>query len=149
MLLGIIASALPLFAVRWNELAMRTVLHRNMMSLIVPIGLSFYSLQLIAYLVDIYKGKIKAQTNLFRFYVFSSFFPQIIQGPIPRYEQLEADLEKEHTFDSDEFVKGFMLIIWGFFLKYMIADKAGVFVDNVFDNYNLYSGAYINGRDFI
>ncbi len=143
MLLGIIASALPLFAVRWNELAMRTVLHRNMMSLIVPIGLSFYSLQLIAYLVDIYKGKIKAQTNLFRFYVFSSFFPQIIQGPIPRYEQLEADLEKEHTFDSDEFVKGFMLIIWGFFLKYMIADKAGVFVDNVFDNYNLYSGAYI------
>ena len=113
------------------------------MSLIVPIGLSFYSLQLIAYLVDIYKGKIKAQTNLFRFYVFSSFFPQIIQGPIPRYEQLEADLEKEHTFDSDEFVKGFMLIIWGFFLKYMIADKAGVFVDNVFDNYNLYSGAYI------
>lgn len=122
---------------------MRTVLHRNMMSLIVPIGLSFYSLQLIAYLVDIYKGKIKAQTNLFRFYVFSSFFPQIIQGPIPRYEQLEADLEKEHTFDSDEFVKGFMLIIWGFFLKYMIADKAGVFVDNVFDNYNLYSGAYI------
>lgn len=143
LLLGIIASALPLFAVRWNELAMRTVLHRNMMSLIVPIGLSFYSLQLIAYLVDIYKGKIKAQTNLFRFYVFSSFFPQIIQGPIPRYEQLEADLEKEHTFDSDEFVKGFMLIIWGFFLKYMIADKAGVFVDNVFDNYNLYSGAYI------
>ena len=140
---GVILAGLPFFAARWNELVIRTIMNKSVVALIVPIGLSFYSLQIIAYLVDIYKGKIKAQKNIVKYFTFCTFFPQLIQGPIPRYDKLETQLEEGHKFDDREFVKGFMLIIWGFFLKYMIADKAGIFVDRVFEGYNLYSGAYI------
>lgn len=68
-------------------------------------------MQIIAYLVDVYKGKISAQHNLLKYVLFVSFFPQILQGPIPRYEQLEHQLVTGHRFDEVEFTKGFMLII--------------------------------------
>lgn len=110
---------------------------------IVPVGIAFYSMQLIAYVVDVYKGKISAEKNILHFILFVSFFPQIIQGPIPRYSQLASQLIEGHRFDEKKFVKGFMLILWGFFLKLCIADKAGVIVNMVFDNYQAYKGAYV------
>jgi D-alanyl-lipoteichoic acid acyltransferase DltB (MBOAT superfamily) len=112
-------------------------------SIIIPLGLSFYSMQLIAYLVDIYKEKIEAQKNLLKYALFLSFFPQIIQGPIPRYEQLENQLLEGHAFDDRKFMRGIQLIIWGFFLKFMIADKAGIVVDTVFDGFEGYRGFFI------
>ncbi|MBP3784353.1 MAG: MBOAT family protein [Butyrivibrio sp.] len=113
------------------------------LSWIVPVGLSFYTLQMVAYLVDIYKGKVTAQRNIFKFALFASFFPQIIQGPIPRYEALSGQLYEGNEFDFDEFVGGLQLILWGFFLKFMIADKAGVVVNTVFDDYASYAGGYV------
>lgn len=98
---------------------------------------------MIAYLVDIYRGKISAQRNPLRYALFISFFPQIIQGPIPRYEQLGEQLFTPHKFDSRNLVRGFHLILWGFFLKFMIADKAGVVVDTVFGNAKMYKGVYV------
>lgn len=68
-------------------------------------------MQIIAYLVDVYKGKISAQHNLLKYVLFVSFFPQILQGPIPRYEQLEHQLVTGHRFDEVEFTNGFMPII--------------------------------------
>lgn len=112
-------------------------------SLLLPIGASFFTLQMIAYLVDIYRGKISAQRNPLRYALFISFFPQIIQGPIPRYEQLGEQLFTPHKFDSRNLVRGFHLILWGFFLKFMIADKAGVVVDTVFGNAKMYKGVYV------
>ncbi len=114
-----------------------------MSSVIIPLGLSFYTMQIIAYLVDVYKGKIKPQENLLKYALFISFFPQIIQGPIPRYDMLSDQLIEGHSFDAKKFMRGIQLIIWGFFLKYMIADKAGVVVDTIFDDYNSYKGLYI------
>ena len=110
---------------------------------IVPVGISFFSLQLISYNVDVYKGTIDAERNYFKYLLFASFFPQIIQGPIPRYEQLSEQLYSGNRFDERKFVKGFMLILWGFFLKLCIADKAGIIVNKVFDNYPTYNGIYI------
>lgn len=110
---------------------------------VVPLGLSFYTLQSIAYLVDVYRKKVHAQRDFLKYALFISFFPQIIQGPIPRYEQLEDQLVTGHLFDEKKFVKGYMLILWGFFLKLMIADKAGVVVDTVFNNYPAYRGMYL------
>lgn len=107
------------------------------------LGISFYTLQIISYLVDIYKGKIEAQRNPAKYALFVLFFPQIIQGPIPRYEQLAGQLYEGHAFEERKFVKGMQLIIWGFFLKYMIADKAAVIVNTVFDYPNKYAGCYI------
>lgn len=100
-------------------------------------------MQIIAYLVDVYKGKITAQHNLFKYALFVSFFPQILQGPIPRYEQLEGQLATGHKFDEVEFTKGFMIIIWGFFLKLMIADKAKIVVDTIFASPDTYRGAFV------
>lgn len=112
-------------------------------SWIIPMGISFYTLQIISYLVDVYRGQSKPQKNVAKYALFISFFPQLIQGPIPRYSQLENQLVEGHLFDEDQFTKGIYLIIWGFFLKFVIADKAAVIVDTVFDNYPAYSGFYI------
>lgn len=110
---------------------------------IVPIGVAFYSMQLIAYVVDVYKEKITPEKNVLKFLLFISFFPQILQGPIPRYQQLAPQSTKGHAFDETKFVNGFMLIIWAFFLKLCIADKAGVVVNTVFDNYPTYKGVFV------
>ena len=110
---------------------------------LISIGLSFFTMQIIAYLMDIYWGRVDPQRSLLKYALFISFFPQLLQGPIPRYEQLEPQLLEGHRFDEDGFAKGFMLLIWGFFLKLMIADKAGVVVDTIFAEPDLYQGAYV------
>ena len=134
LLAGILLALLPLLAAKFPGLRAPWL----------PLmGLSFYSLQTVAYLVDVYQGKIEAQRNPLYYALFASFFPQIIQGPIPRYEQLGPQLLEGHLFDSRNFSKGLQLIVWGFFLKFMLADKAGVFVDAVFDGFPIRQGCYI------
>ena len=111
--------------------------------LIIPVGLSFYTLQIIAYLADVYQKKIEPQKNPFKYALFISFFPQIMQGPIPRYGDLSDQLTGGNAFDPDNIHRGFQLILWGFFLKMMIADKAMVFVDTVFGDPGKYVGCYV------
>lgn len=110
---------------------------------IAPLGLSFFTLQMIAYVADVYLEKTQPQKSFLKYALFISFFPQIFQGPIPRYEQLNAQLFEGHKFQDKEFVKALLLILWGFFLKLMIADKAAVIVDTVFNNYEMYRGCYV------
>lgn len=112
-------------------------------NVVAPLGLSFYSLQIVSYLVDIYKEKIRAQKNPFKYALFVSYFPQILQGPIPRYEQLGSQLFEGHSFDARRFVRGCQLILWGFFLKFVIADKAGIAVNAVFGSTDYYVGQYV------
>lgn len=141
--IGIVFTALPLLLEKFGGFLFGSVIHRPTLPLIIPVGLSFYTLQLVAYVVDVYHGKIKAQRNPLKFGLFASFFPQIIQGPIPRYEKLENQLFDGNKYDFNNIVSGLQLVLWGFFLKYMIADKSAVIVNTVFDNYNAYSGGYI------
>lgn len=140
---AIIIVVVPLLVMRNGNSILQKWLNMGSVSLIVPLGISFYTLQIIAYLVDVYNGKVEPQRNIFKYALFISFFPNIIQGPIPRYKQLQTQLIEGHKFEEKEFVKGIHLIIWGFFLKLMIADKAGVVVDTVFNNYCQYAGGYI------
>ena len=116
---------------------------RGWNNIIVPLGISFYTLQIVSYLTDIYLGKITAQKNPAKYALFVLFFPQIVQGPIPRYKQLAGQLYEGHFFDEKGFVKGIHLIIWGFFLKLMIADKANIVVSTIFDNTAKYTGCYV------
>lgn len=111
--------------------------------LVAPLGISFYTLQILAYMIDIYRKKTEPQKNIFKYALFVSFFPQLIQGPIPRHEQLGHQLCEGQVFDENKFTKGFCYIIWGFFLKLVIADKASVIVNTVYDNYPSYVGIYI------
>ena len=142
LFIAILVSIFPLIAIK-NSNFIFHILKLKTISWVVPVGISFYSLQLVAYQVDIFKGKIEAQKNPLKYLLFMSFFPQIIQGPIPRYKQLGDQLFNGNRFDEVKITKGIHLIIWGFFLKFMIADKAGVIVNTVFDNFDMYLGMYI------
>ena len=111
--------------------------------ILAPMGISFYTLQVIAYCVDVYKGKTEAQSNFFKYLLFVSFFPQILQGPIPRYNQLKEQLFEGHAFEYRTVKFGFQLILWGMFLKMVIADRAAIFVNAVFPEYHLYEGTVL------
>ena len=111
--------------------------------LLMPMGVSFYTLQVVAYCVDVYKGKTEAQNHFLKYLLFVSFFPQILQGPIPRYEQLKGQLYEGHAFDYRTVKFGFQMILWGMFLKMVIADRAAIFVNTVFPEYHLYEGGML------
>jgi len=81
--------------------------------------------------------------NFFRFLLYVIYFPHILQGPIARYNRLGVQFAKEHRFDYKRFCFGLQLVLWGFFLKYMIADRAAVFVNAVFASPDMYRGAYV------
>ena len=143
MTFAIISVITPWFLVKNYNSLWEMVSSKEPIQWLIPLGISFYSLQLISYIFDVYYGKIKPEHNIFHFVLFASFFPQIIQGPISRYGQLQEQLITGHKFDEKNIVKGFSYIIWGLFLKFVIADKAAVVVNAVFENYPAYTGEYI------
>ena len=140
---SILASSIPLLIIKEGNWLYQKIAGRDIWSLAAPLGLSFFTLQMISYLVDIYSKKITAQKNVLKYALYVSFFPQIIQGPIPRYKQLMCQLERGNRFEPTNITRGFQLILWGFFLKLMIADKSKVIVDTVFNNCNYYKGTYV------
>lgn len=148
-ILGLTGIIMPWFFIRNGNFIFQNMFNQKPLNWIVPLGISFYTLQLVAYITDIYTNKIDPEKNFAKFILFSSFFPQIIQGPISRYDQIGKQLAKGHKFDENKVVKGFCYIIWGFFLKLVIADKAAVIVNLVFDNYPAYSGIYMDCIGFI
>lgn len=113
---------------------------RDTFSLIVPLGISFYTFQTVGYLLDVYWEKIPAQKNFFRFLLFVSFFPQMTQGPISDYESLSREFFTEHSLTYEQYAWGFQRVIWGFFKKMVIADAISPYVSNVFLHYSEYSG---------
>lgn len=138
---AIALSAAPLIVSKLGAL-FANITHRSAsISWIVPLGLSFYTMQMIAYLVDIYRGQTAPEKNVLKYYLFISFFPQLIQGPIPRWNKLGSQLLEGHTYDSKNLTGGIQLILWGFFLKYMIADKAAAFINPVFASPRSHTGS--------
>ncbi len=91
---------------------------------ILPLGISFYTFQSMGYLIDVYRGDVEDEQNLFKFALFVSFFPQIIQGPISAYDQLAHQLYEPHRPEYERFKFGLELILWGLFKKLVIADRA-------------------------
>ena len=100
------------------------------LGLLLPLGISFYTFQSMGYLLDVYNGKYAPQKNPARFALFVSFFPQMIQGPIGRYDALEKQLENGGQADVP---RAFLLMLWGLFKKMVIADRALPVVSAVFD----------------
>lgn len=107
---------------------------------LLPIGISFYTLQALGYVIDLYRGKYEADRNIFKFALFMSFFPQIIQGPIARYDHLAHQLYEGHRFDYIRVTQGAQLILWGIMKKLLVADRVAILVNELFDNYTNYSG---------
>lgn len=120
-----------------------TTQYLGFMKLVLPLGISFYTFQSMGYLIDLYYGKYTAQKNPFKFALFVSFFPQIIQGPISRYNQLSETLYEGSDFDYQNFVYGFWQIMWGLFKKLIIADRVVSYVQNVVGASEPMGGIYI------
>ena len=142
LIFGITAAAIPLIFNRILSL-MTTDPDFSPGSWIAPVGLSFYTLQSISYLADIHTKKILPQKNPLRYLLYISFFPILIQGPISRYDQLAHQLYDGHPYRTENIMRGIQSVLWGLFLKFMIADKAAVFVDAVFGGETHYTGFYI------
>lgn len=103
-------------------------------SFILPVGISFYTFQSMGYLIDVYRGKYDPDKNILKFALFVAFFPQIVQGPIGRYDVLANQLYAENRFEYNRVKDGILLMVYGFAKKLIIADRALVLVQNVFDN---------------
>ena len=115
----------------------------HVIGLVFPLGVSFYTFQSTGYLLDCYRGTIQPDRNLAKYALFVSFFPQLIQGPIARHNQLAAQLYEHHSFDYTRVKHGLELVLWGYFKKVVIADRVGVLVATVVDDYTGYAGSII------
>lgn len=111
------------------------------LKLILPLGISFYTFQSMGYLVDVYRETVRAEKNPFKFALFVSFFPQIVQGPIGIYSSLANQLYEPHQFDFTRFKHACELILWGLFKKMVIADRAVIVINEVTENYASYNGS--------
>ena len=105
-------------------------------NLIIPLGISFYTLALLGYLIDVYRGKYKAENNLGYILLFTSYFPHILQGPIARYNTFISQFRKGNKirFSYDRFKNAVQLVTWGYMKKLIIADRAAIFVDAVYQD---------------
>ena len=104
-------------------------------AIIVPIGISYYVLLAIGYLVDVYKKRIEAEDNFGKYLLFLAYFPTIVQGPISRYDQLQESLTDGKVVDYINFKRSLLLIVFGIIKKMVIADQIAVFVNYCFGNY--------------
>lgn len=111
------------------------------LSIILPIGISFYTFQSMSYTIDVYRKDLKASNDVITFLAFISFFPQLVAGPIERASNLIPQFKKKRTFDYNTSVDGLRQMLWGFFKKVVIADNCGFFVNNIFETYPDQSGS--------
>ena len=99
---------------------------------VMPLGISFFTLTAIGYLVDVGREQCEAEENPVRLVLFLSYFPAVTQGPFNRYGKLKTEFEREHVFSYERMLFGLQRFVWGAFKKLVIADRIGIFVGNVF-----------------
>lgn len=147
---GVLSVLVFLFVFKYLGFAVETVekvlklfavpVQETTLKLLMPAGISFYSFQMIGYLADVYRGKIKAEHHLGKYAVFVSFFPNISSGPIERAGHFLPQLEEKKSFDYEQVVCGSRLLLWGMLKKAVFADKFARYADLVFNNVYAFSG---------
>ena len=110
---------------------------------IAPIGISYYTLQTISYMTDVYRGTIKADKNIAKLALYLSFFPQIMEGPISRYSETAESLFAGKGIEYKNLVSGYQRILWGLCKKMLIADRLAPVIYKIFNNYETYDGSAI------
>ena len=106
----------------------------------IPVGISFYTFQALGYMLDVYYGKIQSERNFTDYVLFCSFFPQTASGPISKASELLPQIKKPNSFSYEQAREGLQLLLWGLFLKVVMADRLGIYVDTVYNNYIHYDG---------
>ena len=118
-----------------------TSFHITTWNILLPVGISFYTFQTMSYTLDIYRGKLKPTQNIVAFFAFVSFFPQLVAGPIERASHLLSQFETKRIFNTEKNVDGLRLILGGLFKKMVIADNCALFVNTIFEEYQVHSGS--------
>lgn len=106
----------------------------------IPVGISFFTFQAVGYLFDVYYRRMEAEHDWWDYMLFVSFFPQIMSGPISKAKDLLPQIKNPRPFDYDQAVSGLKFLLWGMFLKVVMADRLGLYVDTVFDNWQYNTG---------
>lgn len=117
-------------------------LNTPVFDIILPVGISFYTFQALSYTMDVYRDEIYAEKNFCRYALFVSFFPQLVAGPIERSKNLLKQLAVPKRFHFEDAREGLLLMLWGFFLKIVLADRIAIFVDAIYEDFSAYSGTY-------
>ena len=130
------------FIDNWIEAwaAAGVTMHASSLQVILPVGISFYTFQTLSYSIDVYRRKLEPTRDFIEFAAFVSFFPQLVAGPIERASALLPQIARRRTFDYDQAVSGLRLILWGMFKKVVVADTCAIYVNDIFANYESYSG---------
>ncbi len=110
------------------------------LSIILPVGISFYTFQTMSYTIDVYRGKLQPTRDFISFAAFVSFFPQLVAGPIERATHLLPQFLEKRKYTIESISYGVKLIIWGFFLKLVVADRAAIYVNSVYNNVEYHDG---------
>lgn len=151
--LTIVFNILLLAVLKYTNLALNTLgfvltkLHVQVslpqVNWLASLGISFYILQLISYLLDCYWERVEAEKNIFKLALFAGYFPQMISGPISQYKEIGKELVSEHRFEYERVANGAIRFAWGFFEKKVISDRIAVMVDTIYADPVTYPGAYI------
>ncbi len=112
----------------------------NLLTILLPIGLSFHTFQSLSYVIEVYRGNQKAEKNLGIFALYVMFYPQLVAGPIERPQHLLHQFREKHDLDYEKIVSGLKLMAVGFFKKMVVADRLAEFVNPVYNNAHSYSG---------
>lgn len=109
-------------------------------SLLLPMGISFYTFQTLSYTIDVYRGTTKAEKHFGIFALYVTFFPQLVAGPIERSDRLLPQFYEKHNFDYNNVTNGLKRMVWGFFKKIVIADRIAIMVNTIYNNPTNYKG---------
>lgn len=118
------------------------------LSIVLPVGISFYTFQTMSYSIDVYHGKIKPTKDIITFFAYVSFFPQLVAGPIERASHLLPQLSNRLELNSINIKSAALLILWGYFKKSVIADRLALVVDHVFSTPHSFNGIEIAIANF-
>ena len=107
---------------------------------LLPVGISFYIFQALGYSIDVYRGTTKVERNFFTYALFVSFFPQLVAGPIERSNNLLPQFKQRHVVDYSGIMAGMKMMLWGYFMKLVLADRCGIYVDMVYNHVGHHNG---------
>lgn len=157
--LGIVFNLLILFFFKYFNFAADNItalfgwlgiqMHIPEFKVLLPVGISFYIFQALGYMIDVYRGDMKPEKNFFTYALFVSFFPQLVAGPIERSTNLLTQFYEKHKFDSDNAITGINLMLWGYFLKLVVADRCAIYVDAIYNNMGNHTGSSILLASFL
>jgi D-alanyl-lipoteichoic acid acyltransferase DltB (MBOAT superfamily) len=150
LVVSIVATCLVLFVFKYYDFFLGTLdgifrlaglrASLPLAQIILPIGLSFHTFQSLSYVIEVYRGKQKAERNFGIYSLYVMYFPQLVAGPIERPQNLLHQFYEDHRFNADDFLAGMREIAWGYFKKMVIADRVAAYVNSVYGHWRTMDG---------